>query len=147
VAVDPQHIYWANFFSEASRDSIGRANLDGSNVDQFFILLGVNSGPCGVAVDHAFSLLKPKRHKKKGTATLPVDVPGPGTLKLKSNGIRRETKDVIGFGEAKLAVKSKGKKKRLLRREGKAKVRAHVTFTPASGGHEAASEKIKLVKR
>ena len=33
VAVDGQHVYWTNFFT----NSIGRANLDGSGVNQSFI--------------------------------------------------------------------------------------------------------------
>ncbi len=46
VAVDGQHIYWANNAS----GTIGRANLDGTDITQDFI---PNAGttPCGVAVD------------------------------------------------------------------------------------------------
>ena len=45
MAVDGQHIYWTN----NQRDTIGRANLDGSGVDQSFITGA--SGPEGLAVD------------------------------------------------------------------------------------------------
>jgi hypothetical protein len=45
VAVDGSHVYWANIFA----NSIGRADLDGTNADQSFIT-GANS-PFGVAVD------------------------------------------------------------------------------------------------
>jgi len=45
VAVDGGHIYWANLFS----DTIGRANLDGTGVNQSFITGA--STPVGVAVD------------------------------------------------------------------------------------------------
>lgn len=45
VAVDGEHIYWA----DNELDTIGRANLDGSGVNRFFIA-GANS-PCGIAVD------------------------------------------------------------------------------------------------
>ncbi len=47
VAVDGQHIYWTN----PSGSSIGRANLDGTSVDQSFISLSGVPGPDGVAVD------------------------------------------------------------------------------------------------
>jgi hypothetical protein len=49
VAVDGAHIYWTNPFPVAN--TIGRANLDGSGVDQSFI--GGVSGPADVAVDGA----------------------------------------------------------------------------------------------
>jgi hypothetical protein len=45
VAVDSQHIYWANQVG----GSIGRANLDGSDVDPNFITGALL--PCGVALD------------------------------------------------------------------------------------------------
>ena len=45
VAVNGAHIYWANY----DGDTIGRANLDGSGVDQNFIS-GADE-PCQVAVD------------------------------------------------------------------------------------------------
>ena len=51
VAVDGQHLYWANFTSEGGKNgtTIGRANLDGSGVNQNFIAGA--SEPYGVAVD------------------------------------------------------------------------------------------------
>jgi hypothetical protein len=45
VAVDGQHVYWANF----SSNTIGRANLDGSGANQSFIAGA--SDAIGVAVD------------------------------------------------------------------------------------------------
>ena len=47
MAVDGQHIYWTN----PSGNTIGRANLDGTSVDQSFINLSGIAGPDGVAVD------------------------------------------------------------------------------------------------
>jgi hypothetical protein len=46
VAVDAQHIYWANVTS----GSIGRANLDGSGADSNFITAGVGL-VCGVTLE------------------------------------------------------------------------------------------------
>ena len=57
VAVDGNHIYWVNNWSTIIGDhgaSIGRANLDGSGVDENFIPLdAADNTPCGVAVDGA----------------------------------------------------------------------------------------------
>ena len=64
VAVDGGHLYWANITLEAGKTgtTIGRANIDGSGVDQSFI--GGASEPYGVAVDgqHVFGpTAAPKR--------------------------------------------------------------------------------------
>src|ERR1044072_704255 len=48
VAVDAQHMYWA----DASRDVIGRAGIRGSNAEKSFIA-GADE-PCGVAVDDSY---------------------------------------------------------------------------------------------
>jgi hypothetical protein len=47
VTVDAAHLYWANL----ENGTIGRANLDGSTVNQSFIRGAIS--PCGVAVDGA----------------------------------------------------------------------------------------------
>jgi hypothetical protein len=47
VAVDPAHLYWANSLT----DTIGRANLDGTGVNQSFVRGAGLS--CGLAVDGA----------------------------------------------------------------------------------------------
>src|SRR5438067_13842256 len=44
MAVDGSHVYWANFYG-----GIGRADLDGQNVNQSFITGYAN--PAGVAID------------------------------------------------------------------------------------------------
>ena len=54
VAVDSAHVYWANLdYSDdmINSNAIGRADLDGSNVDQSFISLPEGQGPIGLAVD------------------------------------------------------------------------------------------------
>jgi len=49
IAVNAQHIYW----TDADAQVIGRANLDGSGVQQFFMSTGAGSLPYAVAVDAA----------------------------------------------------------------------------------------------
>jgi virginiamycin B lyase len=164
VAVDGAHIYWANF----GNDTIGRANLDGTGVDNSFIT-GAN-GPCGVAVDalepplaqpplapssqkpsNEFSFGKVKKNKRRGTATLPVEVPGSGQIALSGNGVRaasaRRAVSIRAPGTVNLLVKAKGKKKRKLNRKGKVKVSSHVTYTPTGGSPNTLSIRISLIKR
>jgi hypothetical protein len=106
-----------------------------------------------------FSLGKVKRHKRKGTATLSVDVPGPGTLVLTGKGlvkqrpggasraVRIAAKTVSAAGKVTLRVKSKGKKRRKLNRAGKVRVKAKVMFTNTGGVPLTKAKRVKLVKR
>lgn len=99
------------------------------------------------APSNEFTLGKPKRNKKKGTAKLPATVPGPGTLVLEGEGLKSVTEEVGAAGEVKLAVKPKGKAKGRLKDKGKAKVDPEVTFTPTGGDPNTQDKKIKLIKR
>ncbi len=86
-----------------------------------------------------------------GTFTVPVTVPGPGTLSAaqapaattsrvtaaaaakKKKLVKRATKTVTQAGVVKLKMKLTKKGKRVLRRKGKVKVRLAITFTPTGG--------------
>lgn len=82
-----------------------------------------------------FSLAKkPKLNRKQGTATLAVRIPAAGTLTLSGKQLVKQKKTARAAGTIKLLVKAKGKAKKALDRKGKAKVKATVVFTPASGG-------------
>jgi YVTN family beta-propeller protein len=106
---------------------------------------------------NSFSFGKVKLNKKKGTAILPVKVPGPGSLKLKGSKVKSQrpargagdglAKTVKAAGTVKLKIVPKGKAKKKLNKAGKAKVKVKVTYTPTGGIANAKSKKIKLVKR
>jgi hypothetical protein len=53
VAVDLAHIYWGNQKPSPTEDgtTIGRANLNGTGVNQSFVDGAI--GPCGVAVERS----------------------------------------------------------------------------------------------
>jgi hypothetical protein len=108
------------------------------------------------APSNSFTEGRPKLNKKKGTGTLPVNVPGPGTLTLSGQGLvpqrtARTTaaaaKTVGAAGTVKLLVKAKGKTKKKLNKSGKAKVRVTVTFTPTGGAAASKTKSITLIKR
>jgi hypothetical protein len=149
IAVDAAHVYWAN----GTNDAIGRANLDGSAVKPRFIR-GANF-PCGVAVDpHSpsppleFSLGGVKKNKRKGTAKLTVNAPGPGELELaQTTKVKGDEETVEAAGTEKLSIKPKGKAKKKLNAKGKAKVKAEVTYTPDGGSPNTDTKTVKLRKR
>jgi hypothetical protein len=109
------------------------------------------------APSNAFKFGRLKLNKHKGTATLTVVVPGPGTLTLGGKGIvnRRPgsraraaaSKAVSVAGNVKLLIKAKGKARRKLGRTGKAKVKAKVTYTPTGGAPNTLTKTVKLIKR
>ncbi len=95
-------------------------------------------------------------NKKKGTGRLQVKVPGPGTLTLvdvratvvnagagvkapRSNRVKRATVLAAGPGTAILKVRPTATGRKALKRNGKLKFKALVTFTPNGG--TAASQK------
>jgi hypothetical protein len=94
------------------------------------------------------------KNKKKGTALLPVTVPGSGTLSIGGKGVVKKRpalaralrllKDAPEAGTYKLKVKAKGFKLDKLEETGKVKVKTIVTFEPSSGDAVSASKKIKL---
>ena len=167
VAVDDSFIYWTN---AGLADSIGRANLDGTNPNQNFATGA--PGAFAVAVDsltappaspsspsNAFTVEKPKLNKKKGTATLTVEVPGPGALVLAGKGLVTQQSaaasraataapQVVTAGsKVTLKVVSKGKKRRALNRTGKVKVVANITYTPTGGSPRTEPKRIGLIKQ
>jgi virginiamycin B lyase len=57
VAVDAEHIYWGascHPWAPCATGAIGRANLDGTNVDQDFITTGAGLGAIAVDADHLY---------------------------------------------------------------------------------------------
>jgi hypothetical protein len=92
-----------------------------------------------------FTFGKVKRNKKKGTAKLPVNVPGPGSLSLaKSKKVKGTTKSAGAEGTVTLNVKPTRRTRKKLAEKGKAKVAAKVTFTPTGGDPKTKTKKLKL---
>ncbi len=101
-----------------------------------------------VAAAGGLSLGKVKLNKKKGTATLSVEVSGAGKVALKQTStVTGATKTANAAGTVKLTVKSRGKAKKTLNKKGKVKVKASVTFTPTAGQPQTETKKLKLVKK
>jgi hypothetical protein len=101
---------------------------------------------------NSFSFGKLVRNKKKGTAMLPVTVPGRGRVALSGKGVKalpaRASVATTAEGTVQLPIRAKGKVKKRLFASGKAKLRVSVTFTPTSDPAEPpATQTIKLKLR
>ena len=152
VALDAKHIYWG----DGLRGTIGRANLNGTGVDELFIC---GAGPnFGIAVDtlstppppspsSELSFCEARKNVRKGTATLTVKVAGPGELTLvKTKNVKGVQKSAKAAGNQELTVKPRGGAKKQLKKTGRAKVDARVTFTPDGGEPNTERKRIKLIK-
>jgi hypothetical protein len=96
---------------------------------------------------------KLKRNAKKGTAVLPVGVPGPGKLALAGKGVKGQTAgaraSVKAAGTVKLRVRAKGKKRAALLARGKVGLKLRIKFTPGgdpAGDPRTTRRKVKLIQ-
>ena len=91
------------------------------------------------------------RNRRKGTATLTVDVPNPGELTVSGKGVKAAGAAAISksvaAGTAQVVIRAKGKKRAKLNATGKAKVAATVAYTPTGGDSSEQSLAVRLVKR
>lgn len=89
-------------------------------------------------------------NKKKGTAKLAINVPGPGTLvaigKGKKKKLRRANLTVTAAGAVKLPLNPNGSGKKALNSTGKLKTGIDVTFTPTGGAGATQTYKVTLKK-
>jgi hypothetical protein len=94
----------------------------------------------------AIGKVKVKLDKHKGTATLLVSIDAAGTVRLSGKGVAAARTTAAGAGVVKLTVRAKGAAQRQLRKNGRARVRATLTFLPASGGSVSAVKQVMLRK-
>ena len=88
-----------------------------------------------VSPSNEFTIGKPEKNTKNGTAKLPLTVPGPGELELSGQKVELVGKNARGEGIVKLKVDPIAKVEQRLANKGKATVTVTATFTP-SGGDE-----------
>jgi hypothetical protein len=103
---------------------------------------------------NSFTFGEVKRNKKKGTATLSVEVPNPGTLVLGGKGVKGASagaavvsKAVGAPGTVKLLIRAKGKQAKRLKRQGKLGLKAKITYTPTGGAASTQTLKLTLKKQ
>jgi hypothetical protein len=95
------------------------------------------SGSIAISPSYEFRIAKQKRNKKKGTATLTVEVSGPGKVTVSGKKVKRKSKRAAAAGAVTLPIAAKGKALKQLQKNGRAKIRVSVGFTPDGGDHAA----------
>ena len=110
--------------------------------------------PKPVVPSNAFKFGKVKLNKRKGTATLTVIVPDPGSVALLgSKKVRGASRAASAAGTVTLALKLKGKAKKKLARlarkglkPARVKLKVAVSFTPTGGTAATQTKKLSLVR-
>ena len=101
---------------------------------------------------NSFSLGGTTNNRKKGTATLSLNLPNPGELTASGNGAKAASSGraviskSVEAGAAQLLIKAKGKKLKTLNQSGKVKLNVAITYTPTDGDRSTQSVKVKLKK-
>jgi DNA-binding beta-propeller fold protein YncE len=105
---------------------------------------GARKPPCE---SNAFTFGKAKKNKKKGTLTLDVNVPGPGTL-VASLGTKLSAKvpQPTAAGTIQITIKAAGKGVKALKKSGKLKGKLKLTFTPPNEDPSTQSKPVQLAK-
>lgn len=117
--------------------------------NEFYFAAGTDSVSIqSTPPSNSFTFGKPVLNKKQGTAKLPVNVPGAGTLKIadvkkSKKRIKAKTIQANAAGAVKLPLQPTKSARKVLEDKGKLKVKVKVTFTPTGG--LAASRTRKLV--
>jgi hypothetical protein len=85
---------------------------------------------------------------KKFKIVLPIELPGPGGIKVSGKGLARAPATTVNeAGTVKLPVKLAAKKLRRLEAKGKGGLKVTVTFTPVGGDPGTQTFKLKLKAR
>ena len=93
-----------------------------------------------------FTIDHVSKNKKKGTAKIYIDVPGPGNLALEGTGRSKsdqERANSQGTAVLNLQPNKKGKKK--LRKKGKVPFNAVITYTPDGGQPSTEAYTVNLI--
>jgi hypothetical protein len=102
--------------------------------------------PSSATPSNAISLGKAVLNNKKGTATVPVFVPGAGVVTLRGRGVIKQRREKASAGIVNMLVKPADKTKRKLNATGKAKVGIAITYTPTGGSSSSKSKSLVLKK-
>jgi len=93
---------------------------------------------------NAFSLGRVSLDRRRGTATLSVNLPSPGSLVLRGKGVRPVDRQVAAAGVVRLTILPSAATRRLLSRRGRASVRVVLTFTPSGGSARSQARAVTL---
>jgi hypothetical protein len=101
----------------------------------------------GPEPSNIFRIVSVKPNAKQGTATITLEVPGPGELKLSGKGLKKASKQADARGKVKLTAKPTGKLAKKLKKRGKAAAKAKLAYTPEAGEPSRQSATVRFKRK
>lgn len=105
------------------------------------------SAPIEILPSDDFTIGKLARNRRRGTATVGVSVPGPGTLVLSGKEVRRVSKQVERAGTVKLSVAAHGRALARLSKGGEVRSLVSIAFTPVGGSPLVKKRTVTLIEK
>jgi DNA-binding beta-propeller fold protein YncE len=132
------------FPSAVAVDPGGDVYVADADASRILCLGEPSSTPC---VLNLFGFRELKLDRSRGTASLGVEVPGPGRLRLRGKGMKSVQRQPEVAGIISLPIRPRYGTRRVLKLEGKARVRIRVIYVPTNGGPHTKTKRIELRKR
>ncbi|HEY1237293.1 MAG TPA: choice-of-anchor Q domain-containing protein [Solirubrobacterales bacterium] len=139
----------------AAVDLDGAPRIQGAAAD-----IGAYEFTASSPPSNAFTFGELRRNRRKGIAFLFVNLPGPGEIGVRGNGLNSISGAGVarasfaasgGIVKLKIAPAKRGKKARKIRRAllrvGRARVKALVTYLPTGGTANTQARRLKLIRR
>ena len=105
-----------------------------------------SSGTIAVKARNFFTVGKLKRNRRKGTATVTVEVPEPGVVTAAAKGLRRASARASAAGSVTLLLKASGRALKGLKRKGSLRARLRITYVPDGGDPNTREQRVTLKK-
>jgi ABC-type phosphate transport system substrate-binding protein len=105
---------------------------------------GGGPAPAPAAPSNQFSVTRGIINSRRGTITLVLRLPGPGTLTVRGNGLRGVGRNVSAAGTVRITLRANRAGLRRLRRRGRMRTRLRVTFTPRGGTPRTSTRTVTL---
>jgi hypothetical protein len=105
------------------------------------------AGTILVKARNHFTIGKLKRNRKKGTATLTIEIPEPGAIVASGKGIKKATVRAAKGGSVKVPLKAVGGSLKRLKAKGKLKVRLKIAYSPVGGDTSTQHHGVTLQKK
>jgi hypothetical protein len=105
-----------------------------------------STGTILVKARNHFTIGKLKRNRKRGTATLTIAIPEPGTIVASGKGIKKATVRAAKAGAVKVPLKAVGKSLKRLKAKGKLKAKLKIAYSPVGGDTSTQRHGVTLQK-
>lgn len=106
-----------------------------------------STGTILVKARNNFTIGKLKRNRRKGTATLTIAIPEPGTIVASGKGVKKATVRAAKGGAVKVPLKAVGGSLKRLKAKGRLKAKLRIAYSPVGGDTSIQRHSVTLQKK